>query len=55
MKANFKRINYYRNKNSWFCLLLPSLGVGYCRGLLSIHLCLFVWEFSITFEWEDKL
>lgn len=52
MKVNFERTDYYQSKNSWFCMLLPSLSVGYCRGLLGISLYLFVWEFSINLELE---
>ena len=52
MKINFEKTNYYQAKNSWFCMPLPSLGIGYCRGLLCISLYLFVWEFSINFEWK---
>lgn len=55
MEINIERTDYYQDIASWHCLLLPSLGVGYCRGLLSISLYLFVWEFSINFEWADKL
>ena len=54
MKIEFEKTDYYQNKNSWFCILLPSLGIGYCRGLFCVSLYLFVWEFSINFEWEDK-
>lgn len=53
MKIKLERNDYYQNKNSWFCIL-PSLGVGYCRGLFCVSLYLFVWEFLITFEWEEE-
>ena len=53
MRIDFERIDYFHDKNSWDCLLLPSFGVGYCRGLLSISLYLFVWEFDINFVWDE--
>lgn len=53
MSINFELINYFHNKNSWNCLLLPSLGVGYCKGFLSVSLYLFVWEFDINFEFKE--
>ena len=52
MKAEFQAHNHY-NKNEWFCMMLPSLGIGYCNKFLSITLYVLIWEFSLNLNWEE--
>ena len=49
MKIAIEVNNRYK-KGDWFCMILPSLGVGYYRKFLHITLYVLVWEFSVELD-----
>lgn len=53
MKIVFSIFNHWRCKQ-WF-LILPTIGIGYCRKFLHITLYILAWEFSVEFNWEEQV